>query len=573
MFCAQCGTENEEGAAFCKKCGQPLAVETKNEGEENGTNASDESTKRTKSAKKLSKKGIIAVASIILIFIVVLIIALNYKPTIHLEKYVKMEAIGYDGYGIVDVTIDWDAIEEKYGRKITYTKEAKDELFGLIELVSPIDTLKSGIKVDFSENGDLSNGDEVSYTWTIDESILNMLKCKVKVKNGTFKVDTLKEVGTFDPFEDITIVFDGIAPNGTAYYDYVGDQLSYYDFVCSQISGLSNGDVVTISLAETNMQYFLDCFGMIPSSLEKEYEVTGLKEYVDSFAKLPSDFVESLKSKAEEILYDEVGPSLIGTLSDLEYVDYAFLSSKDNKGKGNELYLIYQGTVTPYTNDDELRTVTGYFPIRIGNILCTEYTYDVYGWNRESYDNLLSCYIDIVEKNNEYYDAEVGDTFETYSDYEVISSLEEVSEEYKETIQADAESIIEQYIETKYSENTKTTDLKYVGEYLLVPKEEMMASDVKYAVVYSATVSNSRGAFDTTTVYYPVQYQGVVKLSNEQFMYAIPNGIIGYSSFPDSWYSTKGYTSETDMFSECINANFTNYTYEISDGLKEFEEK
>ena len=47
-------------------------------------------------------------------------------------------------------------------------------------------------------------------------------------------------------------------------------------------------------------------------------------------------------------------------------------------------------------------------------------------------------------------------------------------------------------------------------------------------------------------------------------------GMLGYSTFADSWYNTKGYIDGTQMYSDIVTSNRENYTYEVSEGLTEF---
>lgn len=116
------------------------------------------------------------------------------------------------------------------------------------------------------------------------------------------------------------------------------------------------------------------------------------------------------------------------------------------------------------------------------------------------------------------------------------------------------------------------TDLNVVGEYLLVSKSAMSdyVDDTILYIVYSGTVSNSEGSFDTTTVYFPVEYRGIYKMDSGSYELMESNGIQGSSSFSNSWYYTKGYMDGSTMFDKLVNTQRTNYTYEVSSGLEQF---
>lgn len=88
----------------------------------------------------------------------------------------------------------------------------------------------------------------------------------------------------------------------------------------------------------------------------------------------------------------------------------------------------------------------------------------------------------------------------------------------------------------------------------------------------SATVYNDNNIFETSKIYFPVEYDGLINLPNQEYMVTESKGILGYTSIGSSWYYTDGYSDEQEMFNELVTANIDLYTYEVSDGLKEFGE-
>lgn len=601
MFCGKCGMENADGAKFCKSCGQELKGSANHEGAGNLSTASKENVVEKSTVttvnqllgkiKSLPKKVLVGTVGVVLALIVIICIAVSAGSTINLDKYVTIEASGYEGYGRVTAVIDWDAIEEKYGDKLSYTSKAQEEYGGFLSYMTPIDVLKDAVSVEFSEQDYLSNGDKVEYTWDIEEDLNLYLDCKIKSKGGTYEVTALEEIGTFDAFADLEVYFEGIGPNGRVNYNYSGEQLGYYDFSCSQTDGLSNGDKVTISIAETDMEYFAERFGMIPSKMENEYVVSGLQEYVSSYADLSTDFIETIKSEAEDAIYANSANNYASTstLSDLKYEGYIYTHISDANSYYNyynNIYLIYSGTVS--NTDNKFPATTVYFPVGFSNILSSDgnITYEknrgIYGstylgdtyYSTAGYSNPLACYVELAEENADTYVAEAGDGFETYSQYQMVSSINDISSEYKTVLQNDAIARINEYIANNYNGGSAASDLAYVGEYLLVAKNQgtNLANNVKYVVVCSATVSNSNGRFDTTTVYFPVEYDGIVKLPGDEYIYTSVKGILGSSTLPNSWYSTKGYIDGTVMFSKIVTANREDYKYEVSETLKMFGE-
>ena len=120
-FCGKCGAENDNNAKFCQKCGAPLSTQEAPKAAVNNTVANNNNAGATaapKSAVKVSPKLIGAICAGAVVFIAIIFAILNSKPTINLNKYIKYEADGYNGYGKAHVSVDWDAIEAKYGQKL-----------------------------------------------------------------------------------------------------------------------------------------------------------------------------------------------------------------------------------------------------------------------------------------------------------------------------------------------------------------------------------------------------------------------------------------------------------------------
>ena len=123
-------------------------------------------------------------------------IVIHNGNTINLNKYVTIESSGYNGYGSVYATSAWDAIEKKYGSRISFTSDAKKEYGGILSWTTPIEVLQGDVDVEFS----------------------------------------------------------GISPDGKANLNYTGTMMHSYDFSCDKTSGLSNGDVVTVTIDEAALQ-------------------------------------------------------------------------------------------------------------------------------------------------------------------------------------------------------------------------------------------------------------------------------------------------------------------------------
>lgn len=604
MFCGNCGAENEKGAKFCKSCGQPLVNGAENQKSAAGSDqnagaiqqqntVSDASkvdvSNLVNQIKTLPKNILIGAAVVIIALVVIVCFIVKSGSTINLNKYVSIETEGYDGYGTATAKINWDEMEEDYGKKLSYTKKAKKELGRLLELASPFEALKDSVRVRLDTSDGLANGDEISYQWDVDEEVSVYLDCKVKYEDGTYHVSDLAEISTFNAFDGFEVSFEGISPNGSVNWEYRGSKFNSYDFNCDKTSGLRNGDKITFSVNEKNVSYYIDHYGAVPAEFSKEYEVEGLEEYVSNYADLTEDFIAVLKSETEDTIYAYTASSYnnSSSLTDLGYAGYIMDSVKNGEeyyNSYNDVYLIYAGIVSNSNGNFDAKKV--YFPVRFRNVLKSgdslsyESNDGIYGnsslnnYSTRGYTNPLICYMEIVEANRDSYNAECGDGFEVYAEYDRIESLADISDDYKQNLYADANDRIESYIADRYNVESKVENLAVAGEYLLLAKNQGtdFGKNNIYYVVFSATVSNTDGRFETTTVYYPVEYDGVVKLPGDEYMVTSTRGIVGFSNFRDSWYSTNGYTDGTTMYTELITSNRVNYTYEVSEGLKQFGE-
>lgn len=618
VFCVHCGAKQDGNSKFCTSCGQPL--DTEEQPSPAPEAAPDQAAPQFQNAapyqeapqfqgspvavqtepkpenplaaklKALPKWVYAAVVGGIAVIVAAILIVVNITSTINLNDFVTVEVEGYSGYGTARVSIDWDAMKAKYGDKVKFTKEAKEglgALGGFLDGVSAFDALQGSIYVSLDTDENLSNGDQIHYTWDIDDELSKYVSCKLKYTEGTYTVEGLKEAQTFDPFADLTVTFEGISTNGELNMEYTGDELDPYDFGCDTAYGLANGDTVTITLDEYMVQCCLEEKGMLPSVMEKTYTVEGLSEYITAFSTIPQEFLDSMKKEAEDAIYAYTAQAYGSdyTLGELTYSGYilsAVSSAEDFYGTFNDLCLIYTGTVTG--KEEKLPATTVYYPVEFTDILSTngEMSYDEiegirgyaslsgYWFSTDGYLNPVVCYEDLASYYGENYNVTAGDGFEVYGGAETVTALSQLSDDFRSTLQTAAKAEIQKEIDD-YSDKVTASELTFVGEYLLAAKGEADLEDRNYYVaVFSATVSHADGDFEPAVVYYPVGFEGLFQMPDKSFSYIELDELWGYDSFPDSFYSTKGYLDGTEMYADIITANRDHYDYEVSEGLQEF---
>lgn len=324
-----------------------------------------ETTETTETGKKKTAAivggavgGVVVIGIILLIvitFVVVLLVA-TAKPKANLNKYVTVEYSGYEGRGVAYVDFDWDQFEAdskgKYKLKKKYEDELKSEYgasgSGLARVY-----MRDAIRVYAEPGTELSTGDEVKIVWDIDENLSKYMRVKFKYKDFEDEANGFEVVGSFDPFDYIDVSFTGTAPNGyvSVNNNYMDDKAYNISFSTAPQNGLSNGDTVTVT-ASLNMSEdaFADRYGMLPSTLTKEYTVEGLSAFVQSASEIPTDVIDKINAQAKDAVtaklkYSDSWSKTTIEPTNVAYVGNYFLTPKDgSNNSGNILYMVYKVT-------------------------------------------------------------------------------------------------------------------------------------------------------------------------------------------------------------------------------------
>lgn len=576
MNCPNCGAELKGAGKFCPKCGTPVPG---NPGEQDftgepGASAGPDPGKK----KKFWIIGAAAAAAVALI--VILVVVLGQPKKINLEKYVEINFSGYNTKGRAEVSIQWEELSEK--------------LMDILDGNSGALLAATGtVQVSLDQDSGLSNGDKVTAEISYNNELLEQYNFQFTGKSVSRTVEDLEELEEVDPFGDLTVSFTGISPDGQAEYEYTGSNplFSTDMFQCEPRDGLRNGDVVTVTIPEARETSLNDAGYMLARN-SQEYTVEGLEEYVGSYADLTEEFLTYAKQEAEDVInaYIARDYSDSSSVTPIEYAGYIFQYVKPGESGDyyNALYIIYRGTVS--NSEGGFHDTKVYYPVCFSNILASggELTSEMadsvtgysnlsdsgWGYSTNGYANPLTAYSELVTANVDVYECEAGDGFEKYETYTPISSLADIAQEDMQTLTDRAMNIINAYIADEYSDENRADGLALAGQYLLVSKAQ--GNDFKennqVIVVCSATVSNADNDFTPTVVYYPVRFSGVVNLPGDEFIYTAESEVLGNTQFQDTWTYTNGYTDGAKMFSDLVTANRTDYSYEVSEGLKAFGE-
>lgn len=323
------------------------------------------SMKKGEEKKKFSKKMVVLITAVLALFagfflLLGIIIAIIVWPKkINLNDYITVEYSGYDTVGKATIVFDETAFMDKYGDKIKFKDAAYSQGAGFYEAfgATPADAFVDMVSVELSESSNLSNGQEITLSLNCsDEEFKEFFNYGIKFKEKTYKVEGLEEVAMFDPFENVDVSFYGVAPNGIvdiATNDSEGQYMGF-GYQASEISGLSNGDTITVSLScwGDPTIYCIENYGMCPTATEKEYVVEGLDRLAASLDEISEDAMDEMISQGEDVFNAYVTNHWDGdnAIDSISYVGAYYLTPKAGfeSESYNQLYLVYKVNATWY---------------------------------------------------------------------------------------------------------------------------------------------------------------------------------------------------------------------------------
>lgn len=340
-------------------------------------------TKKVQHKKSKKEKKVMRKLKQVLLACVLGIVAVALSgcgsTTIDLNKYVTIEAEGYDSMGRLNVTFDYDAFEKDYDGKIKAKVKSSDggtaaEIALVLALGDEVVDTFLSYCVDYKldKYSELSNGDAVNFKWNCeDKDAERYFNVKLKYSDIKYTVKGLTKVATFDPFEYVSVEFSGVSPYGTAAISQKNDKTEMQNISLSadKSSGLSNGDKVTVTAGLWNVDSFVEQFGVVPSPLSKEFTVEGLPSYVSSVTEINEGTLDTMKQTVENDYKNLVDNRTDGWLvywgRDYErdklvsftYQGNYFLTRKTAGFTGweprNSLYLVYKVDVVVYNLYDK----------------------------------------------------------------------------------------------------------------------------------------------------------------------------------------------------------------------------
>lgn len=460
-FCGNCGSQLNDDVVFCPNCGaktQENAAENGNQQipnqqmpnqgyvNPNSNGAAGGMGAPVRQKKPMSKKtiGIIIAAVVALVIgVIAIIIVKNMKKTINVSDYISVEFTGYDTVGKASVKLDeekfLEAVLKAKGKKIDKKKDINDYTWSdLVDLLS-VDTydLLASIEADLDKEDYLSNGDEVTVTITYDEEDAKEAGIKIKDTEKKFTVEGLADIQEIDPFAELSVTYEGIAPNVRVvlqnnatddvlyYLSYqIEDEKTYYD----------EGDVVKVKISDYDVEDAL-LNGYKFTETEKEYTIDQVDRYQTQIAELTEENLAKIQAEAEDTLEAYLTSYSDDVVAkDSKYVGAYLLTAKDQDtwGAHNYLYVVYSATVA--SKDKDFKKTMVYYPVEYYNVILkadgtiefSDYS-NIVGWSTlltedgdsswystRGYIDGESMYKEIVTSNRDDYKYEVSEALQEF---------------------------------------------------------------------------------------------------------------------------------------------------------------
>lgn len=167
------------------------------------------------------------------------------------------------------------------------------------------------VRVEFSNDSGLSNGDKVTVTYSYDEEMAKKLKLKVVADEEYVNVDGLPDTTRLSIdqlFEGVDIQYSGIAPLCQANLIVEGnqfDKLITYQIVSDQ-EYYDLGDVVSVRAIFDEDKLFDEGYTPELPTLEciKDFQVAGVDAYLTSADEVTDEILASLQKEAISLFAD-----------------------------------------------------------------------------------------------------------------------------------------------------------------------------------------------------------------------------------------------------------------------------
>ena len=295
----------------------------------------------------------------------------------YIQKFVKIELDDSETEYTVSELQEIGSFDPFDGFSVKYT--------GYNGNGKPDYTAKYSLSYNFDKVEGLKNGDTIHVTVSapygddLAKYCANNIGSVPSTTGKDFKVEGLKDMEGFDPFEGIEVVFEGVSPEGKAQIQ--NNSNKNLRFELDKTEGLKDGDKVTVTVTapygEDLEKYCADEYQAKPNASTKEYTVSGLGTYLSKLEDVDDDTLATLKKESEDTIKSNITDSG-ETLDKVEYQGMILLNLKDGKESRNPwsassdhdhmLHVVYKVTVTCENYDKKKIPFTFWTTCRFNDI-------------------------------------------------------------------------------------------------------------------------------------------------------------------------------------------------------------
>lgn len=192
MYCHKCGKQNKNDARFCKYCGEPLnTLYTTNLDVLENTRQT--SMYETYEEPKKNHSGIVTALIVIVFLIFVAFVGLFVydqflQPEIDLNDYIAVETTGSSPDVQLNISIDWDQLQEEHGDEVKYTLLSRILNRDVIADQEAMELLKNNVSVEANRTTSLAEGDKITYEFAVNDNIDQVLHVSLGIQRGTYTV-------------------------------------------------------------------------------------------------------------------------------------------------------------------------------------------------------------------------------------------------------------------------------------------------------------------------------------------------------------------------------------------------
>ena len=280
-----------------------------------------------------NKKILIPILAVIVLVAAIIGISTSGKPTVDLGEYIRIDGVaGLDTQGVLQYSFDSGSM---YDDLISENKNLQNIDEWDDEDLNRFYMMFECINLSAEPEYGLSNGDKVTVTASFENTTDMKFDYRFKEGKLIYTVEGLVEGKTFDPFAEdiISVTFSGASGSGKAVLDVLSNEAPYcyVTYTLSKDKNLSTGDTVTVT-AKWN-EFSLEESGyLLPTESEKEYTVSGLKDFITSAEDIPADMISHLKTTVPQAFKNEAENTLLCTLTDYAITNAYFADMGEGNG-------------------------------------------------------------------------------------------------------------------------------------------------------------------------------------------------------------------------------------------------